>query len=71
VRLTINNRVIPGQETFVRWLKRLGCGLGIVDPDTNFEERVSIPEDMRSRTIADILEFVFPQRLIQNIRYKF
>jgi hypothetical protein len=63
--------VLPGQETFLRWLKRLGCGLGIRNPESNFEERVEIPEDMRANNIEKLLEFVFPQRLLQNIRLFF
>jgi hypothetical protein len=69
MRLTINNRVLPGQEPFLHWLKRLGCGLGIDNPETNFEEKVKIPEDMRAGTVENLLEFVFPRNLIRSIRY--
>jgi hypothetical protein len=69
VTLTINNRVLPGQETFLRWLKALGCGIGITSPDTQFEERIQIPDDMKANSIEKLLEFVFPKDLFKNIRY--
>lgn len=66
-RLTINNRVIPGQDVFKALLKRIGTGL---DVDANFTEHITLPAELCVHSIKELVDFVFqPEHLKDPIHF--
>jgi len=62
-RLTINNRVITGQEHFKNWLKVIGTGHNV---DHNHSERIEVPQNLCALNKADLINFVFPPEVLQD-----
>lgn len=60
-RLKCNLRLLPGQQYFRLWLKRLGTGLL-----NGLDDCVVIPEKMCLYNRYDVIEFVFPKDLLEQ-----
>jgi len=60
-RLTINNRLVPGQEDYRLFCKQIGTGF-VRDP----YNRVQIPEQICVANQKDLFDFVFPQEALAN-----
>lgn len=60
-RLKCNQRLLPGQEHFRLWLKRIGTGLL-----NAIDDCVIIPANMCLYNRYDLLDFVFPKDILDD-----
>lgn len=61
MRLTENQRLNPGQERYSNFLKKVATGL-LNDP----EDRVQIPKDICLPSREELINFVFPDKILQD-----